>query len=296
MEVFCLIYAPLATGNFRVSPDLHQIEKDWLISFSTWATASAWRAGGARFDSCRRHSHSCLTALRGCYPIKKKEFELHFVLSFHLIAKSEWICRLSRLLTNSLFFLSYQGRLFHSNFRMKNSLPSNGSEGIRDRVTNIAAGCKYHRGEFYQKLPRISVRQIMSINQALIGGLLLAGNPLSCDCSLVWIGHWLRRWVRESLVIHTADHETGHRLLRAVREATCRDRSGRAVPLFDLHPEHLSCQASALSAAPPRSLPWPVVIFLPVVLIFRYEVQPHMKPLRFSTDVHSCAKFCDCFL
>ncbi|KAF6204516.1 hypothetical protein GE061_002858 [Apolygus lucorum] len=98
-------------------------------------------------------------------------------------------------------------------------------------------------------------------------GLLLAGNPLSCDCSLVWIGHWLRRWVRESLVIHTADHESGHRLLRAVREATCRDRAGRAVPLFDLHPEHLSCHASALSSAP-RSLPWPLM-FLPIVLAVR---------------------------
>ncbi|XP_014245370.1 chaoptin [Cimex lectularius] len=100
------------------------------------------------------------------------------------------------------------------------------------------------------------------------GGLLLKGNPLSCDCSLVWVGHWLRRWVRESLVIHTTDPETGQKLVRAVREATCKDRSGRALPLLELHPEQLSCHASALSAAaqPFSSFPFCLPLFL---LLFR---------------------------
>ncbi|XP_073983632.1 uncharacterized protein isoform X2 [Rhodnius prolixus] len=100
------------------------------------------------------------------------------------------------------------------------------------------------------------------------GGLLLKGNPLSCDCSLVWVGHWLRRWLRESLVIHTTDPESGQRLVRAVREATCRDRAGRALPLLDLHPEQLSCHASALSAAT-HSLPPPLILVVLFMVVYR---------------------------
>ncbi|XP_066905092.1 chaoptin [Halyomorpha halys] len=94
------------------------------------------------------------------------------------------------------------------------------------------------------------------------GGLLLKDNPLTCDCSLVWLGHWLRRWLRESLLIQTADPEISARLTGAAREASCRDRDGRRTALLDLRPEHLSCQASALSAA--SGLPPPLL--LPIIV------------------------------
>lgn len=34
--------------------------------------------------------------------------------------------------------------------------------------------------------------------RSVIGGLNVEGNPLQCDCGLVWLGHWLRRWLRET--------------------------------------------------------------------------------------------------
>lgn len=37
--------------------------------------------------------------------------------------------------------------------------------------------------------------------RSIIGGLDVYGNPLQCDCGLVWVGHWLRRWLRESAQI-----------------------------------------------------------------------------------------------
>lgn len=38
--------------------------------------------------------------------------------------------------------------------------------------------------------------------RSVIGGLDLYGNPLHCDCGLVWLGHWLRRWLRETAQIN----------------------------------------------------------------------------------------------
>ncbi|KAG8334376.1 biological adhesion [Homalodisca vitripennis] len=82
----------------------------------------------------------------------------------------------------------------------------------------------------------------------IAGGLLLHDNPWLCDCGLVWLGHWLRRWLRESLQIHTAPLDAAQHLVLATRAATCTDpRTGRQTPLLDIYPEELSCHASALS-------------------------------------------------
>ncbi|XP_046988101.1 chaoptin-like [Schistocerca americana] len=90
------------------------------------------------------------------------------------------------------------------------------------------------------------------------GGLLLSGNQLTCDCGLVWLGHWLRRWLRESLQIHTVVVEGAQEMAAAARRATCRDaRSSREVALLQLRAPDLSvaCNPSALSqgGAAPRA-------------------------------------------
>lgn len=33
--------------------------------------------------------------------------------------------------------------------------------------------------------------------RSVFGGMDIAGNPLQCECGLVWLGHWLRRYLRE---------------------------------------------------------------------------------------------------
>ncbi|PSN46304.1 hypothetical protein C0J52_18601 [Blattella germanica] len=79
-------------------------------------------------------------------------------------------------------------------------------------------------------------------------GLILKGNPWTCECGLVWLGHWLRRWLRETMQIHTVVLEGAQQMQTVAREATCTDpRTGQQTPLLDLHPEDLSCHASALS-------------------------------------------------
>jgi hypothetical protein len=80
------------------------------------------------------------------------------------------------------------------------------------------------------------------------GGLILKGNPWTCDCGLVWLGHWLRRWLRETMQIHTVVLEGAQQMQSLAREATCTDpRTGQQTPIVDLYPEDLSCHASALS-------------------------------------------------
>jgi hypothetical protein len=80
------------------------------------------------------------------------------------------------------------------------------------------------------------------------GGLILKGNPWTCECGLVWLGHWLRRWLRETMQIHTVVLEGAQQMQNLAREATCTDpRTGQQTPILDLYPEDLSCHASALS-------------------------------------------------
>jgi len=81
-------------------------------------------------------------------------------------------------------------------------------------------------------------------------GLVLKGNPWTCDCSLVWLGHWLRRWLRETVQIHTVALEGAQQIQALAREAVCTDpRTGQQTPMIDLYPEDLNCHASALSRA-----------------------------------------------
>jgi Leucine-rich repeat (LRR) protein len=83
------------------------------------------------------------------------------------------------------------------------------------------------------------------------GGLTISENPFRCGCHLAWLGHWLRRWTRESLQSHNAPVETAMRMNDMVKEATCADAaSGARIPIVQLPPEDMSCHASALSDAP----------------------------------------------
>ncbi|XP_046679474.1 trophoblast glycoprotein-like [Homalodisca vitripennis] len=85
----------------------------------------------------------------------------------------------------------------------------------------------------------------------IAGGLLLHDNPWVCDCGLVWVGQWLRRWLRESLQLHTAPLDAAQHLVLTARAATCTDpQTDRQTPLLSLYPEDLRCHASALSRAP----------------------------------------------
>ncbi|XP_073988034.1 chaoptin-like isoform X2 [Rhodnius prolixus] len=109
------------------------------------------------------------------------------------------------------------------------------------------------------------------------GGLMLGGNRWICDCGLVWVGHWLRRWLRESLEIHRAAPEPA--VLAAVREAVCTDpKTERIRPLIELYPETLSCHASALSRGGSSAILTPLPIFT-AISAFLSSMLYHYLPI-----------------
>lgn len=76
----------------------------------------------------------------------------------------------------------------------------------------------------------------------------MSKNSWKCGCHLAWLGHWLRRWARESLQSHTAAVSTLIRVNELLKEATCfNSRTGKFVPIVKLSAEDMSCHASALS-------------------------------------------------
>ncbi|XP_017771104.1 PREDICTED: slit homolog 1 protein [Nicrophorus vespilloides] len=101
------------------------------------------------------------------------------------------------------------------------------------------------------------------------GGLTISHNPFKCGCHLAWLGHWLRRWMRESLQSHDAPVETSMRMNDLVKEATCTDSTkGVTIPIVQLPPEDMSCHASALSTAPNSNNI--SVIYIVCFLIFNF--------------------------
>lgn len=50
--------------------------------------------------------------------------------------------------------------------------------------------------------------------RSIMGGIDISGNPIQCDCDHVWIGHWLRRWLRETSQVNVVPKEEAKRMLR----------------------------------------------------------------------------------
>lgn len=53
--------------------------------------------------------------------------------------------------------------------------------------------------------------------RSIIGGLDIYGNPLQCECGLVWLGHWLRRWLREVSHIHNLNDDEFKEMIEVSR-------------------------------------------------------------------------------
>lgn len=49
--------------------------------------------------------------------------------------------------------------------------------------------------------------------RSVIGGLDLYGNAMHCDCGMVWLGHWLRRWLRETAQMNTISKDDTRNML-----------------------------------------------------------------------------------
>lgn len=122
------------------------------------------------------------------------------------------------------------------------SLYSNGTS-YQNIATKMISGKKI----FFFMCKEIKTNLLIWLKIYFLGGLMLSDNPWNCDCGLIWLGHWLRRWLRETVQIHTVVLEVAQHMQELIREAKCTDSTGRQVAIVDLFPEDLSCHASALS-------------------------------------------------
>ncbi|KAH8404416.1 hypothetical protein KR222_011463 [Zaprionus bogoriensis] len=112
-----------------------------------------------------------------------------------------------------------------------------------NRINALAADSFYPNKSYWDA---VGTRSIM-------GGLITSHNPLECECGLVWFGHWLRRWLRESAQIKVIQKDDLKRMVQRARANTCHDpTSGRHLPILEIFPEDLLCQASALSSSGQR--------------------------------------------
>ncbi|XP_052867194.1 chaoptin [Anopheles cruzii] len=85
--------------------------------------------------------------------------------------------------------------------------------------------------------------------RSVIGGLDVSNNPLQCECGLVWLGHWLRRWLRETAQVNLISKDEMKQMIRRAKKSTCTDPlTGRRLPFLEIFPEDLLCHASALSS------------------------------------------------
>ena len=78
--------------------------------------------------------------------------------------------------------------------------------------------------------------------------MALQGNSWSCSCENVWLGTWLRRWMREALQLHTSHVERGQTIRAVVRTITCKNSDGSERPLVELDndtPCHLALGISS---------------------------------------------------
>lgn len=57
--------------------------------------------------------------------------------------------------------------------------------------------------------------------RSIIGGIDVAGNPLLCDCDHVWLGHWLRRWLREISQVNVVTKEEAKQMLTVSNFILC---------------------------------------------------------------------------
>jgi hypothetical protein len=104
----------------------------------------------------------------------------------------------------------------------------------------------------------------------LEGGLSLEGNEFVCDCDLVWLSEWLRRWLRESFQSHSIENvRLLHSTYENVRQAKCKDVKGHVMSIVELYSDTI-CHASALSSA--TSTIHPSVAWIAFTIINLYHV------------------------
>ncbi|XP_059082371.1 chaoptin-like isoform X2 [Tigriopus californicus] len=144
----------------------------------------------------------------GAFGPKLKELEITGPLKRLTLDAFEGIESYELLLTIRDTELHELPKGFHSMF--KNVVHF--SLDLRDnKLETFAPDALYQNGSAWQRTG----------TRILQGGLALQGNPWKCSCENVWLGEWLRRWMRETLQLHTSVVERGQTIQSIVRSISC---------------------------------------------------------------------------
>lgn len=98
--------------------------------------------------------------------------------------------------------------------------------------------------------------------------MALQGNPWVCSCENVWLGAWLRRWMRETLQLHTSVVERGQNIQSIVRTIQCTAPSSDTMPLVELDIDTKCFKAAMTSsgAAEARTLTSLIVVMAAILV------------------------------
>ncbi|XP_022246102.1 chaoptin-like [Limulus polyphemus] len=89
----------------------------------------------------------------------------------------------------------------------------------------------------------------------IAGGVLLENNPWTCDCDLIWLSHWLRRWMRETLQVQMLHFDAALYVYNLARQSTCKiPGSNTEIPVIDLRLEEMKCTENQHNTAAVISL------------------------------------------
>ncbi|CAL1267963.1 unnamed protein product [Larinioides sclopetarius] len=81
--------------------------------------------------------------------------------------------------------------------------------------------------------------------QHILGGVLLEDNPWICSCELLWMGKWLRRWLRETFHVHMLSTEAMLYVTSVARKTKCLVPSTNvSISVIDLWSADIYCDIS----------------------------------------------------
>lgn len=96
----------------------------------------------------------------------------------------------------------------------------------------------------------------INYNGFISGGVLLEDNPWVCGCSIVWLGNWIRRWMRETLRVQMLHFDGFLYAQNLARRTVCTiPGTNVTIPLVDLDPADFGCKQGTESASISLHLP-----------------------------------------
>lgn len=79
---------------------------------------------------------------------------------------------------------------------------------------------------------------------------MLEENPWVCGCGIVWLGSWIRRWMRETLRVQMLHFDGFLYAQNLARRTVCTlPGTNITIPIVDLDPSDFGCKQGSESAS-----------------------------------------------